>query len=773
MKKYIIGSEEKKYIKEFLSYETRFNLNFLLSSVEDNLILIDNESNLIDVFRDASYYKDLAISLYKSIYKQTLNEKIEIDKIYIPISSYEYNILKSKNKNSGFLLGTIQKFVAEAKPYPEIEDLIILEANLKNISLFKLDQNFEDSSLVIIGPSFKIKELDEKYEVDEEFLEKKEIQKRKFKKVEIEFVPNKSKEVKEQELDVIAANGGNISEDIENYLEILSWTKKLEEALALEDEEKLLNLGISSDEEGYDEEYEEDEQDSIQKQDKSKDITDKAMEDLEEIKKEIEEKAEDIKKRLNILIDKTNYTEEGKPGEKILKLKEEYSEKNNENSKIPKEVKNEIFENAAKQIDLNYLEIHDIVEDIEEWKDKIIKGLNFEYLKSITKIESEKNKYFKSANFTKEEKKLYTEIFDSMKYNIEKTEELLEETEDLIKAQQKFAKIAAETSAKYSSVIDGFGIRNEAFKLKEILKKTYQNFEEKYYLRITQNEEEEKVEEEKTKKTKNNKNKKHKHKEKDKNKEKIEIKDIDLKRKQMRISTSELKNILETSKQITAFLNMLFNPKIAKPKTKINRFEELILIEENELKRKIFKYTKYLINEGNLDILEDEIEIIEKKSAIKKILDLISGKHKIESYYIERLEETIDKIIELSEKDLKIDRNYRIHDIIAEIMMFKSDNTGDELLDEIINKLSKLEIAIAKNFEINESKVLDVINEKKNVAFPVQDKITKKDEIDIEIESLMRKYEYVESAFVDEAIYEDSTKNEIKKIVDYAKISEG
>lgn len=722
MKKYIITGEEKKYIKEFLEYKTRYNLNFMLSSLEDNLILGSKENTHSDILRDARYYSNLATKIYSCIYKQSLNEKIDIDKIYIPLSNDEYNVMKSKDKNAGFLLGTVQKFVAEAKPFPEIENLVILEAELKNISFFKLDQTFDDSSLVVIGPCFKITEKEEEYEIDKDMYNNNEIQERSFKKVIIEFVQNKKEEVEEQDLDLLFEEAGNRAEDLTNYWEILDWTNKLEKALAEEDVKTLKKLGITKKEEDKDEEQEE------EKEKENEKIEENETEKAKEIKKEIEEKAENIKKRLKILIDKTNYTSTGKPGEKILELKQKIEKEDEELEDI-----DDYKENAEKQIDLNYLEIHDIVEDIREWKEKILKGLSFEYLKSITTIESEKNKNMKKADFTPEEKKLYTDIFDIFKANLDLIDEMLEDTEDLIKMQQKFAKIAADTNSRYSAVIDGFGIRNEAFKLKEIVNKSYQNFEEKYFERIVS---------EKGKKA------------------------------SPRISIKELEEIKETENQINIFLNLVFNPKMARPNTKINRFEELILIEENELKRKIFTYAKYLINEGNLDILEDEIDIIEKKSAIKKLLDIMIGKNKINNYYLEKLEDAIDKILEVSEKDLKIDKNYRIHDIIAEIMIFKSDNNDDEIIKDIIDKLSKLEIAIAKNFEVNPDKVIEVIEKKKNEIMPVSGKIDKKEEIDIEIESLLKKYQYNSDIFIDKAEYTDTTKNEIRKIVDYAKISE-
>ena len=43
---------------------------------------------------------------------------------------------------------------------------------------------------------------------------------------------------------------------------------------------------------------------------------------------------------------------------------------------------------------------------------------------------------------------------------------MVEDILDLIKKQQKYAKIGAETNSKYSSLIDGFKIKQEAEKLK-------------------------------------------------------------------------------------------------------------------------------------------------------------------------------------------------------------------------------------------------------------------------------------------------------------------
>lgn len=702
MKQYIISGEEKRSIKEFLEYENRFGLNFLLSSFEDNLILASEDKTLVDIYRDASMYTNLAKSLYGCIYKQMIDEKQDIDKIYIPVSVKEYNLLKNSKKINGYLLGTLQKFAAEAKSFPEIDDLIIIEAELKNVSIFKLDQSFEDSSLVIVGPFFKLVEKNEKYDIDENiYKDNEEIQSRIFKKCVLEYVKNVKTDIKEVDLEKVSADGGNKAKDLVNYFEILDYTKKLEEALKNKDGKALEMLGIDAKE------------------------IEEPKNEAEKIKREIEEKAEDIKKRINVLVDKSSYTADGKPGEEIKELKKEILKENEKEGTVDFK---KYEKNAKAQIDLNYLELHDIIKDIKDWKEEIVCGLNSDYTKVITATEYEKNENIRKANFTQEEKEMYKNIFENMKYNIDMVEEVLEKTEELIKSQQKFAKIAAETNAKYSAVIDGFGIRNEAFKLKEVLVKEYTDFEEKYFSRIKDGEEK-------------------------------------------RISTSELNTIYDTSKQITIFLNMLFNPKMAKPNTKIKRFDELILIEENELKRQIFSYAKYLINEGNLDILEKKIDSIENKPVIKKIISFLTGNAKVNNYYLERLEETIDRILEISEKEPKIDKNYRIYDIVAEIMLFESENMNDETVEDTIKDLLSLEAAISRNFEINSDKVLKIIEQKNDISLPPTSRLTKMDEIDIEIEKLIKKYEYDENAFVEKVEYQDTTKSEISKIVDYLKVA--
>lgn len=149
LNKYVVSREEKKAIQNILETENRFKLNFILSSVEDNLIMSDSKNTNADILRDTKKYIDIALKVYSGMCKQKLNSKQEPSKVYIPISKKEYTSYLSNDKFNGFLVGTTQKFVAEAKPYPEIEDLVILEAEIKNIPIYNSTEE-DDEEFVIL-----------------------------------------------------------------------------------------------------------------------------------------------------------------------------------------------------------------------------------------------------------------------------------------------------------------------------------------------------------------------------------------------------------------------------------------------------------------------------------------------------------------------------------------------------------------------------------------------------------------------------------------------
>ena len=289
---------------------------------------------------------------------------------------------------------------------------------------------------------------------------------------------------------------------------------------------------------------------------------------------------------------------------------------------------------------------------------------------------------------------------------------MVEDIADLIKKQQKYAKIGAETNSKYSSLIDGFKIKQEAEKLRKILTDMYSEFKEYYFNKL---------------------NKK--------------IPNIEYERK--------LPKILEIAEKVEVFLNYIYNPKNAKQRTDLNRFDELILIEENEIKRKITK----------------EVDTIETKKVLEKLFDIIIGKRKKDKERIIKLEELAEEVDAKLRQTYTINRNYKIHDVLAKIMIFKSENIGDELVKDLVDKITVIEKAIAKNFVISEETVLKKIEELKMLKLPVVVEKDSENEMEYELALIRHKYEYDNIYDEEEVKYVDTTANEIKQIIEYIKLS--
>ena len=205
-------------------------------------------------------------------------------------------------------------------------------------------------------------------------------------------------------------------------------------------------------------------------------------------------------------------------------------------------------------------------------------------LEYIKYIKLEEKRYIEAGIDETEKVKLF-ELEKILRTNKNKSDKMVEDIADLIKKQQKYAKIGAETNSKYSSLIDGFKIKQEAEKLKKILTDMYSEFKEYYFNKL---------------------NKK--------------IPNLEYERK--------LPKILEIAEKVEVFLNYIYNPKNAKQRTDLNRFDELILIEENEIKRKITKEVDAIIANANLIIIDEEIDTIETKKVLEKLFDIIIGKRK-------------------------------------------------------------------------------------------------------------------------------------------------
>jgi hypothetical protein len=231
--------------------------------------------------------------------------------------------------------------------------------------------------------------------------------------------------------------------------------------------------------------------------------------------------------------------------------------------------------------------------------------------------------------------------------------------------------------------------------------------------------------------------------------------------------------ISDVNNQIGILMNYLSNPKTAIAKSKMNRFDEMIVVEENELKRDIAKTILDIRGEAELKKLRDDTQIIEEKGPIKRFLGIFTGQNKMDEFMLDQIEVRQNSIKKTLSKKLRLDYNYSVHEFVAEIRMFIRDNEDDDLVLDDVSELRELEREIAKNFVIIESKVQDIIDEKENKNLPVDSKITKKELIEIETYRFLNKYGYdiADKQEPEEILYTDTTSNEIAKIIDYINTS--
>lgn len=235
---------------------------------------------------------------------------------------------------------------------------------------------------------------------------------------------------------------------------------------------------------------------------------------------------------------------------------------------------------------------------------------------------------------------------------------------------------------------------------------------------------------------------------------------------------SELQKISKTNIQVSTLLNYLNNPKSAVSK-KINRFEELNILEENELKREIAETIKNIRCEAELKKLRDDLEIIQERSGFKRFIGKFTGRNKLNEAMIEQIVIRQTAIKKTFKVKMPLAKNYSIHNMIAEIEMFIEDNKDDELVVEDVSNLRNIRDNLKKNFIIIDSRVVSIIDQKtgKNLPFDSR-KMTKKELIEIDTYRFLNKYGYDRPSQADEPEYQDTLAKEIKRIIDYIKTSE-
>lgn len=321
-----------------------------------------------------------------------------------------------------------------------------------------------------------------------------------------------------------------------------------------------------------------------------------------------------------------------------------------------KSIKNKISEIYTKR--------QEISDYILNWKHDIISFLKNEFKKLLDNIVVEEIKDEQS-----DIKKDIPEI-DIVKKetaeNIAVINTLLKNIKDLIVSQQNHARIADLLDSNYKALNNAFEMKNYA----EELDNLYKAIENKVDL--------------------------------------LCIKDKD-----------ELDKISKTNLQVSILLNYLNNSKSAVGK-KIKRFDEIKIIEENELKKEIAETIKNIRCEAELKKLRDDAEIIEDKSTFKKFIGKITGRNKLDIAMLNQIQIRQNAVRKTFKTKMPLAHNYSIHNIIAEIEMFIKENEDDELVLEDVSQLRKMKDILKRNFVISDSKVEAIIAQKSGKNLPLR-----------------------------------------------------
>lgn len=375
---------------------------------------------------------------------------------------------------------------------------------------------------------------------------------------------------------------------------------------------------------------------------------------------------------------------------------------------------------------------------ISDWKKDIAVFLMSEWKKMLDKPQKENENILEetgknseendSQEVEKEEKSESKEIITlSQKLievkqecndNIEMVGKLLENIKSLISKQQNHARIAGEMDSNYKALNNAFEMRNYAEELESLI----QAISTKVDNLSSENED-------------------------------------------------ELEKISKVNIQISTLMNYLNNPKSAVSK-KLKRFDEISIIEENELKREIAETLKNIRCEAELKKLNDDIDIIEDQSKIKKFFGRFIGRNKLDKVKLEQIGIRQNAIRKTFKTKMPLAHNYSMHELIAEIEMFIEENSDDELVLEDVNHLRKLEGILKKNFVIIDGKVKSIVDRKNGKNLPISSKkISKAELIEIDTYRFLNKYGYDKSNDFEEPVYQDTLASEIKRIVDYVKSS--
>ena len=369
--------------------------------------------------------------------------------------------------------------------------------------------------------------------------------------------------------------------------------------------------------------------------------------------------------------------------------------------------------------------VEEVKENVETKVDENVEKTNEK--ENIQEYEQEKTRILKlveEKNGTKKEKEEEDLIVSNIKKecdeNVEVVETLLENIKILITKQQNHAKIAGNIGSSYSALNNAFEMR----KVSETLLGLVKNIKQKVNM-IS------------------------------------ELDDIEER-------DEKLDKISKTNIEISTLLNYLNNPKIAARNSRATRFDEMAIIEENELKRGIAERIREIRGEAELKKLKDDYEIIEDKSSFSRFIGIFTGQNKLDEFMLEQIEVRQTAIRRTLSKKLSLAYNYSIHELMAEISMFVSENEDDELVENDVLDLKAMGEELKRNFVVLETKVQSAVFDKEGRNLPLDaKKMSKMEIIEVETYRFLKKYGYDGSQIKDEPKYQDTMANEISRIVEY------
>ena len=390
------------------------------------------------------------------------------------------------------------------------------------------------------------------------------------------------------------------------------------------------------------------------------------------------------------------------------------------------------IEEQFKDIEYNPEEIEEKVEletteviEIEEVEpEKIVTSVALKTSEEELEDNNQEEKELEAVNVQEpvEENEVQKRVKAESRENVDQVKKLLDDINVLITKQQNHAKIAGNMGTSYSALNNAFEMRKNTEVLEDLVEKI------------------------------DNK-----------------VNELCLKEFNERIQL-DLELVSKSCIEISTLLNYLNNPKIAVRNSKVTRFDEMAIIEENELKRGIAEKIREICGEAELKKLRDDLEIIEEKGTFSRFIGLFTGQNKIDDFMIEQINYRQMVIRKTLSRKLRLAHYYSIHELMAKITLFINDNEDDELVEDDVMDLKALATELRRNYIILESKVQSIVEEKEGKNLPYDSRmITKKEIIELETHKFLNKYEYtiLDKVSEEEPKYQDTMTNEIGRIIEY------